>query len=55
MQTLEQSLADLTVSRVITKEVALGATSRPDQLKGLFERAGFESAPALRVAEATGR
>jgi twitching motility protein PilT len=55
MQTLEQSLADLTISGVITKDVALGATSKPDQLKGLFERAGFESAPALRVAEATGR
>src|SRR3954467_3651825 len=55
MQTLEQSLADLTISGVITKDVALGATSKPDQLKGLLERAGFESAPALRVAEAIGR
>jgi twitching motility protein PilT len=51
MQTLEQSLADLTISRVITQEVAMGATSKPEQLKGLFERAGFQSAPALRVAE----
>jgi len=55
MRTLEQSLADLTISGVITKDVALGATSKPDQLKGLLERAGFESAPALRVAEAIGR
>ncbi len=55
MQTLEQSLADLTISRVITREVAMGATSKPEQLNGLFERAGFESAPALRVAEAFGR
>src|ERR1051326_2089682 len=30
MQTLEQSLADLTMRRVITKDVAMGATSRPD-------------------------
>ncbi len=52
MQTLEQSLADLTISRVITQDVAMGATSKPEQLKGLFERAGFESAPALRLAEA---
>jgi twitching motility protein PilT len=54
MQTLEQSLADLTMRRVITKDVAMGATSRPDQFEGLLERFGFESpeqaAPALRVA-----
>jgi twitching motility protein PilT len=51
MQTLEQSLADLTMRRVITKAVAMGATSRPDQLEGLFERAGFErDAPVLRIA-----
>jgi twitching motility protein PilT len=54
MQTLEQSLADLTVRRVITKDVAMGATSRPDQFEGLLERVGFESpeeaAPLLRVA-----
>jgi twitching motility protein PilT len=54
MQTLEQSLADLTVRRVITKDVAVGATSRPDQFEGLLERVGFESpeeaAPLLRVA-----
>jgi twitching motility protein PilT len=55
MQTLEQSLADLTMRRVITKDVALGATSRPDQFESLLERVGFDSgepsAPALRVAE----
>ncbi len=54
MQTLEQSLADLTIRRVITKDVAMGATSRPDQFEGLLDRAGFgsdeSSAPALRVA-----
>jgi twitching motility protein PilT len=53
MQTLEQSLADLTIRRVITKDVAMGASSRPDQLEGLLDRVGFgsdEAPPALRVA-----
>jgi twitching motility protein PilT len=54
MQTLEQSLAELTMRRVITKDVAMGATSRPEQFEGLLERIGFESpdqaAPVLRVA-----
>ena len=54
MQTLEQSLADLTMRRVITKDVAMGATSRPEQFEALLERVGFESGdqsvPALRVA-----
>ena len=59
MQTLEQALADLTIRRVITKDVAMGATSRPDQFEGLLERVGFGSdeptAPALRVAGGSGR
>ena len=54
MQTLEQSLAELTIRRVITKNVALTATSRPDQFEALLERSGFEShepsLPQLRVA-----
>src|SRR6266508_2823920 len=51
MQTLEQSLADLVMRRVITKDVAMGATSRPDQFESLLERVGFEQpTPALRVA-----
>jgi twitching motility protein PilT len=58
MQTLEQALADLTVRRVITKDVAMAATSRPDQFEGLLERVGFGSdeptAPALRVAGGSG-
>src|SRR5437870_2359112 len=41
MQTMEQSLAELTLRGVITKDVALGASSRRDQLEGLLERAGF--------------
>src|SRR5207244_3669981 len=62
MQTMEQSLAELTLRGVVTKEEALSASSRRDQLEGLLERAGFvapsdsgETAPAplaagLRVA-----
>jgi twitching motility protein PilT len=54
MQTLEQSLADLTLRRVITKDVAMGATSRPEQFEALLVRSGFDtgeaSVPALRVA-----
>ena len=42
MQTMEQSLAELTLRNVITKETALGRSSRPDQLLGLLERAGFD-------------
>jgi twitching motility protein PilT len=55
MQTLEQSLAELTLRKVITKNVAMTATSRPDQFEALLERAGFEteeSLPSLRVAGA---
>src|SRR2546423_3629858 len=58
MQTMEQSLADLTLRGVITLEIALARSSRPEQLFGLLERAGFDvseqqaSVPSLRVAEA---
>jgi hypothetical protein len=58
MQTMEQSLADLTLRGVITIDSALSRSSRPEQLLGLLERAGFvvpegSLAPAakLRVAE----
>jgi twitching motility protein PilT len=59
MQTLEQALADLTVRGVITKDVAMGATSKPDQFESLLDRLGFSSAessaPGLRVAGVSGR
>jgi twitching motility protein PilT len=45
MVTMEQSLAKLVFSRVITLETALGCSSRPDQLEGLLERAGYEEKP----------
>ncbi|MFL6015855.1 MAG: type IV pilus twitching motility protein PilT [Gaiellaceae bacterium] len=54
MQTLEQSLAELTLRKVITKTVAMSATSRAAQFEALLERAGFESEesslPKLRLA-----
>ena len=46
---MEQSLAKLVLSRVITREIALGCSSRPDQLEGLLDRAGYE-APGSRNA-----
>jgi twitching motility protein PilT len=52
MQTMEQSLADLTVRRVITLEAALSRTSRPDQLRGLLERMGFPVESALATTSA---
>src|SRR3989440_1037313 len=64
MRTMEQSLADLVIRKVITLEDALSRSSRPEQLFGLLERAGVvtssegvgsERAPlsgTLRVAEA---
>jgi len=41
MVTMEQSLAELILRGVITKELALSRSSRPEQLAGLLERAGF--------------
>ena len=50
MQTMEQSLADLTLRGVITSEIAYSRSSRPEHLQGLLERAGhieFNSAPVI--------
>jgi twitching motility protein PilT len=38
MQTMEQALADLVLRKVITRELALSRTSRPDQLESLLDR-----------------
>jgi len=46
MQTMEQSLAELTLRRVITLDMALSRSSRPDQLLGLLERAEFDTSSA---------
>ena len=47
MMTMEQSLADLVQRRVVAPEVAFARSSRPEQLRGLLERAGF-SGPMLQ-------
>jgi twitching motility protein PilT len=53
MQTMEQSLSELTLRRVITLEDALSRSSRPDQLLGLLERAGFDTSSAYAEPEPT--
>jgi twitching motility protein PilT len=54
MQTLEQALVDLVTRGIITQEVAMSRSSRPDQLLGLLQRNGLatpdSAAGALRVA-----
>ena len=64
MQTMEQSLADLVLRKVIALDDALARSSRAEQLLGLLERAGVDvtsvtgagaervSVGTLRVAEA---
>ncbi len=42
MQTMEQSLADLIIRRVVDFELGLSRSSRPAQLIGLLERTGFD-------------
>jgi hypothetical protein len=42
MMTMEQSLANLVLRRIIDLEIALECSSRPEQLEGLLERGGFE-------------
>jgi twitching motility protein PilT len=54
MQTLEQAFVELIARGVVSQEVALSRSSRPDQLLGLLQRAGIADAeapaPGLRVA-----
>jgi twitching motility protein PilT len=57
MMTMEQSLSDLVLRSVITAETAFSRSSRPDQLRGLLERAGwteFAAAPAANAASPFG-
>jgi twitching motility protein PilT len=52
MQTMEQALADLAERGVITRDVALSRTTRPEQLQGLLERhVSLGPAAGLRMAE----
>ena len=54
MQTLEQAFVDLVTRGIITQEVAMSRSSRPDQLLGLLQRNGLatpdSAAGGLRVA-----
>jgi twitching motility protein PilT len=54
MQTLEQALVDLVTRGIITQDIALSRSSRPDQLLGLLQRNGLaapeSAARGLRVA-----
>jgi len=43
MMTMEQSLAELVLRRVITLATALECSSRAEQLQGLLDRAGFQT------------
>src|SRR5919201_1599080 len=45
MQTMEQSLVELVSRGVISQDVAVSRSSRPDQLLGLLQRAGLAEAP----------
>ena len=51
MQTMEQSLGDLIMRRIVDFEVGLSRSSRPSQLIGLLERSGFpvEQPPDLNA------
>jgi twitching motility protein PilT len=51
MQTMEQSLADLVLRKVIALDDALGRSSRPEQLLSLLERAGLVVTPVDGEAE----
>jgi twitching motility protein PilT len=60
MQTMEQSLADLTLRRVVKSADALARSSRKDEVVGILERSGFTGdqgaptlSPTLRVAGAS--
>jgi twitching motility protein PilT len=54
MQTMEQSLSDLTLRGVVTSDVALSRSSRPEQLIGLLERSGLQLAEEPAPGAATG-
>jgi twitching motility protein PilT len=51
MQTMEQSLTELTLRGVVSLETGLARSSRPDQLLGLLERAGFDTSAAYAEPE----
>ena len=54
MQTIEQALAELVSRGIVSQDMALSRSSRPDQLLGILQRAGIAgpetSLGGLRVA-----
>src|SRR3954463_886587 len=52
MQTMEQALADLALRRVVTLEDALSRSSRPEQLLGILERAGYDVTGSMAALQA---
>jgi twitching motility protein PilT len=46
MQTMEQSLADLVSKHLITVELAISRSTRPEQLIGILERSGIQAGQA---------
>ena len=54
MSTMEQALAELVLRGIITQEIAMGRSSRPEMLLGLLGRAAGESGASapLRIAQA---
>src|SRR5438067_5146027 len=51
MVTMEQSLAELIIRGIVTKDVGATRSSRPEQLTGLLERAGFVDPDAPAAAQ----
>ncbi len=54
MITMEQSLAELIIRGIVTKDIAMTRSSRPEQLNGLLERAGFSDGSESASADTNG-
>jgi twitching motility protein PilT len=52
MQTMEQSLADLTVRRVVSRDTAFDVTSRREEFEALLARSGFAPRSDAHLPEA---
>jgi twitching motility protein PilT len=46
MQTMEQALGDLVLRGIVSRELALTRSSKPEQLDNLLQRGGMAAAPA---------
>jgi twitching motility protein PilT len=53
MVTMEQSLAELVIRGIVSMDIAVTRSSRPEQLQGLLERAGYVD-PNAEAAEENG-